>query len=262
MSKEIKEWIQACEACRDFEQTPCKEHLISHDIPERAWEKIGCDLLSCNGKDYLITVCYKSNVWEQDRLTDTKSKLPKLRKMQQKNGSLNKPFGNYIFQYHATSLGQSLMSHCQMQCIKQTFLFCLMTNSRMGKRFTNTLWQLLMLLDATKMQNHWPRKSLMKFRKPFKNIYINEGLWNDHNYCRLTLGSSLWDPLQRLWRITKLLFAAGALRYTETKRLWNDSTEPWLNACLGISTQLRWIWNKVVKDRLNGLKEFLPLFPL
>lgn len=44
---------------------------MSHDIPERAWEKIGCDLLSCNGKDYLITVCYKSNFWELDRLTDT-----------------------------------------------------------------------------------------------------------------------------------------------------------------------------------------------
>ncbi|XP_022807381.1 uncharacterized protein K02A2.6-like [Stylophora pistillata] len=73
MSKEIKEWIQVCEACRDFKQTPCKEPLISHDIPERAWEKIGCDLLSCNGKDYLITACYKSNFWELDRLTDTKS---------------------------------------------------------------------------------------------------------------------------------------------------------------------------------------------
>ena len=46
---------------------------MSHDIPERAWKKIGCDLLSCHGKDYLITVCYKSNFWELDRFTDTKS---------------------------------------------------------------------------------------------------------------------------------------------------------------------------------------------
>ena len=42
-------------------------------MSERALEKIGCDLLSCRGKDYLITVCYKSNFWELDRLTDTKS---------------------------------------------------------------------------------------------------------------------------------------------------------------------------------------------
>ena len=46
---------------------------MSHDIPERAWEKICCDLLSCCGKDFLITVCYKSNFWELDRLSDTKS---------------------------------------------------------------------------------------------------------------------------------------------------------------------------------------------
>ena len=73
MSKEIKEWVQTCEACRNFEQTSCKEPLMSHDIPERAWEKIGCDLLTCRSKDYLITVCYKSKFWELDRLNDTKS---------------------------------------------------------------------------------------------------------------------------------------------------------------------------------------------
>ena len=49
----------------------------------------------------------------------------------------------------------------------------------------------------------------------------------------------LWDQSQRLCRITKHLFAAGALRYTGTKRLWNVSTGPWLNACLAISMQLR-----------------------
>ena len=36
-------------------------------------------------------------------------------------------------------LGKSLMSPCLMQCIKQTFFFCLMTNSPMEKRFTNML---------------------------------------------------------------------------------------------------------------------------
>ena len=40
-----------------------------------------------------------------------------------KDGSLNKPFGKYIFQRHATFLDQSLMSPRLMQCIKQTFFF-------------------------------------------------------------------------------------------------------------------------------------------
>lgn len=37
MNKEVKEWIQTCEACREFEQTPCKETLISHEIPDSPW---------------------------------------------------------------------------------------------------------------------------------------------------------------------------------------------------------------------------------
>lgn len=73
MNKELKEWIQACETCREFEQTHCKETLMSHEIPERAWEKIAADLFTYKNKEYLITVCYKSNFWELDRLYDTKS---------------------------------------------------------------------------------------------------------------------------------------------------------------------------------------------
>ena len=73
MNEELKQWIQTCETCREFEQTHCKETLMSHDIPERPWEKIGADLFTYKNKDYLITVCYKSNFWELDRLYDTKS---------------------------------------------------------------------------------------------------------------------------------------------------------------------------------------------
>ena len=36
-------------------------------------KKIGCDLFSYHGKDYLITICYKSNFWEIDHLDNTKS---------------------------------------------------------------------------------------------------------------------------------------------------------------------------------------------
>lgn len=73
MNNELKELIQTCETCREFEQTPCKEPLLSHEIPERAWETIASDLFAHDNKVYLITVCYKSNFWEIDRLTDIKS---------------------------------------------------------------------------------------------------------------------------------------------------------------------------------------------
>ena len=44
-----------------------------HDIPEGAWEKIAADLFTHHDKEYLVTVCYKPNFWELDRLLDTKS---------------------------------------------------------------------------------------------------------------------------------------------------------------------------------------------
>ena len=73
MNKEVKEWIQTCEACREFEQTPCKETLISHEIPDSPWQKIATDLFTFKNKEYLVTVCYRYNFWEVDRLYNTKS---------------------------------------------------------------------------------------------------------------------------------------------------------------------------------------------
>ena len=73
MNKELKAWIHTRETCREYELTPCKETLMSHEIPDGAWEKIGADLFTYNDKEYLVTVCYKSNFWELDPLTDTKS---------------------------------------------------------------------------------------------------------------------------------------------------------------------------------------------
>ena len=46
---------------------------MSHEIPDRPWEKIAADLFTYRDKEYLITVCYKSNFWGLDLLYDTKS---------------------------------------------------------------------------------------------------------------------------------------------------------------------------------------------
>ena len=37
MNKNLKAWIRTCETCRGNELTPCKETLMSHEIPEGAW---------------------------------------------------------------------------------------------------------------------------------------------------------------------------------------------------------------------------------
>ena len=71
MSSEIKEYISTCETCRKFEVDQPKETLMSHDIPDRPWQKIGTDPFHFDGKDYIVTVDYFSNFWEIDRLEDT-----------------------------------------------------------------------------------------------------------------------------------------------------------------------------------------------
>lgn len=74
MSAEIKQYISACEICREFDTTSQpKESLMSHEVPSRPWERVGADIFTLDGKDYLVTIDYYSNFWEVDRLPDTKA---------------------------------------------------------------------------------------------------------------------------------------------------------------------------------------------
>ena len=73
MNAEIKDFVSSCEACRTFEVQNQKETLMPHDLPSRPWEKIGTDIMTYKGENYLITVDYFSNFWEIDRLPDLMS---------------------------------------------------------------------------------------------------------------------------------------------------------------------------------------------
>ena len=74
-SAEIKEYISACEICREFDTTSqAKETLISREVPSCPWEKIAADIFTLDGKDYLVTIDYYSNFWEIDRLPNIKAK--------------------------------------------------------------------------------------------------------------------------------------------------------------------------------------------
>ncbi|XP_062601076.1 uncharacterized protein K02A2.6-like [Saccostrea cucullata] len=72
MHSEISQYIQSCETCQMFETKQQKETLIPHDVPDRPWMKVGTDLCSFAGNDYLVTVDYFSNFWEIDFLENTK----------------------------------------------------------------------------------------------------------------------------------------------------------------------------------------------
>ena len=46
---------------------------MSHEVPQRPWEKLAVDLLTQDQKDFLVTVDYYSGFWELDRLRTTDS---------------------------------------------------------------------------------------------------------------------------------------------------------------------------------------------
>ena len=73
MNAEIKDFVQNCETCREFDQAQQKETLMCHEVPDRPWQKVGIDLFEYKNKHYLITVDYRSNFWEIDYLHSTTS---------------------------------------------------------------------------------------------------------------------------------------------------------------------------------------------
>ena len=73
MTSDMRQYISSCETCRKYETSQGKETLMSHEVPDRMWQKVGTDLFQMDDKDFLLTVDYYSNFWEIDRLEDTRS---------------------------------------------------------------------------------------------------------------------------------------------------------------------------------------------
>ena len=74
MTAEIKAHIATCETCQKYmTKQQQKETLMSHELTNRPWEKVGADIFTIADKDYLILVDYFSNFWEVNRLSDTKA---------------------------------------------------------------------------------------------------------------------------------------------------------------------------------------------
>ena len=73
MTAEIANHIRKCETCERYQSDQQKEPLISHEIPSRPWQVVGCDLMEYNQQAYLVTVDYLSNYFEIDRLDSKKA---------------------------------------------------------------------------------------------------------------------------------------------------------------------------------------------
>ena len=68
ITADIKRVVAACTICESLQQSMQKEPLMPHAAPNRVWEKVGVDIFTHRGQDYLITADYLSNYFEVDRL--------------------------------------------------------------------------------------------------------------------------------------------------------------------------------------------------
>jgi len=72
-----------------FETSHGKETSMSHEVPQRPWEKVAVNLFTLDQKDYLVVVDYYSGYWELDRLhsTDAGAIIKKLKSHFSRYGS-------------------------------------------------------------------------------------------------------------------------------------------------------------------------------
>lgn len=64
LNTDIENYIKNCEICSTYMKIPRKEPMISHQVPNRAWEKVGADIFYFEGKNYLLIADYFSKYVE------------------------------------------------------------------------------------------------------------------------------------------------------------------------------------------------------
>ena len=70
MNADLRYYIAKCGVCATYQKDQQKEPLISHKIPNRPWETVGCDIFHFEDGDYLCTVDYYSSYFEITQLKD------------------------------------------------------------------------------------------------------------------------------------------------------------------------------------------------
>ena len=68
MSTDVRHYVETCGVLTPVKQP--QEPVISRDIPERQWQRIGTDIMSFERRTYLITTDFHSSFFEIDQLTD------------------------------------------------------------------------------------------------------------------------------------------------------------------------------------------------
>ena len=74
MSRDTEDLISRCSICAKFRWQHQKEPLIPHEVPHRPWCKLGADIFTYAGNDYLLKADYVS---KNPEVTSLKSKTAK-----------------------------------------------------------------------------------------------------------------------------------------------------------------------------------------
>ena len=70
LNADLRDYIAKCGVCATYQKDQQKEPLISHKIPNRPWETVGCDIFHWEDRDYLCTVDYYSSYFEINQLKE------------------------------------------------------------------------------------------------------------------------------------------------------------------------------------------------
>ena len=70
MNAHIEEVVAMCSVCQANRKAHTSEPLMSHDIPDRPWAKVGADIFHLDGNDFLLLVDYYSKFPEIQPLRD------------------------------------------------------------------------------------------------------------------------------------------------------------------------------------------------
>lgn len=73
ISKDIRAFVESCNTCATYCTRHPEQPIQSHEVPSQPWQKIGTDIFTIQGRNYLVTVDYFSQFIELDYLPDTLS---------------------------------------------------------------------------------------------------------------------------------------------------------------------------------------------
>ena len=73
MDKEIEQLVKFCNICNQNKPQQPSQPLKPHPTPSRPWQRIGVDIFTFHGKNYLISVDFYSGWFEIDLLNEMSS---------------------------------------------------------------------------------------------------------------------------------------------------------------------------------------------